>query len=397
MRISKKNFVFVGLLLMSCGNVNAAGSPDRSGSAPGTVPQDETAAPPIAASVGLLPLFDAHAHQMSTYPDGWLESLFAEHDPQGIVLLGIGNVFTHQKNYPGKVFAFSNFRDVDAINFGLLKSQLDAGFRGIGEVSIRHFTSGPPDSDMPDTSDTSSPVENDFNEPDLLAVYGEAEEHGVPVIFHFDYDTNHVAEISDTLPDYPDVIFIWAHAGDAQPPELWPLLAAHTNLHLDISSRNPLESFEGRLTTKELQRLDEADGTLKNSWKELFTEFADRIYFGSDIGPPGRLEEYSEILDYYRGILGQLESDVAKKIAYENARQLFGLSSGHLESISISGSVVSMDFAGDVATGYQLQFTPDPASNTWTDEGAPQTTGADGHVTFTSLAGPVGAFRVKKP
>lgn len=397
LRIFGKFFVGTGLLLMSCGNGNAAASSGSSGPASEAGPQGETAAAPAAASVVLLPLFDAHAHQMSTYPDGWLESLFTEHNPLGMVLLGTGNVFTHQENYPGKVFAFSNFRDVDAINFGLLESQLDVGFRGIGEVSIRHFPSGPPNSDMPDTSDTSSPVENDFDEPDLLAVYDKAKEHGVPVIFHFDYDTNHVAEISDTLPDYPEVTFIWAHAGDAQPLELWPLLAAHTNLHLDISSRNPLESFEGRLTTKELQRLDEADGTLKNSWKELFTEFADRIYFGSDIGPPGRLQEYSEILDYYRGILGQLESDVAKKIAYENARELFGLSGGHFESISISGSMVFMDFAGEVATVYQLQFTPDPASNTWTDEGSPQTTDEDGQVTFTSSAGSAGAFRAENP
>jgi hypothetical protein len=380
-------FVAAGLLLMSCGKVDAVASQND----PEPTPEATSFTETVATSAGLLPLFDAHAHQMSTYPAGWLESLFTDHNPQGIVLLGVGNVFTHQENYPTKVFAFSNFKDVNAINFSQLESQLDAGFRGIGEVSIRHFTTGPPE------SDTSSPVENDFNEPDLLEVYDKAKEHGVPVIFHFDYDTSHVEEIASTLPDYPEVTFIWAHAGDAQPIELWPLLLAHTNLHLDISCRNPLESYEGRLTSMALQRLDEEDGTLKSTWKELFTEFADRIYFGSDIGPRGRLQQYGETLAYYRGILAQLESDVAEKIAYKNAQELYGLSGPHLTSISISGSTVSMDFAGDAAMDYQLQSTPDPASNTWTDEGSSQTTDGSGNVTFTSPAGSAGAFRTQRP
>lgn len=270
-------------------------------------------------NTGLLPLIDAHAHQMpKDYPDGWLETLFAENAPMGIALLGIGNVSQHQENYPNQVFAFSNFKDLD-IDLTQVDDHLKAGFYGIGEVSIRHFGTGAPGNKSPD-------VDNPFNEPILIELYDLAREHSVPILFHYDYESDHMDEMTLTLPEYLDVIFIWAHSGDAQPLELRSLMEAHDNLHLDISSRNPLESFEGRLTSKELQRLDEEDGTIKTEWRELFTDFADRIYYGSDIGPKGRLEEYAAIQEYYRGILGQLDPEVAEKIAYKNAQVLFGLS-----------------------------------------------------------------------
>ncbi len=268
-----------------------------------------------AAPSTSLQLFDAHAHQMPTsFPEDWLESLFATHDPMGIVLMGIGNVAVHQEEYPSKVFAFSNFKNLDDLNLDTVEAHLDMGFYGIGEMSIRHFASGSP---------PALPVESDFDETEFLAVYNLARQYGVPVNFHFDYHADHVNEILDTLSNYSDVNFIWAHAGDAQPEILAPLMSELDNLYIDISSRNPLESFEGRLLSKQLQRLDREDGTIKLGWKSLFDTFSDRVLYGSDIGPLGRLEQYDDIQEYYQGILSQLDSKVAEKIAYKNALALF--------------------------------------------------------------------------
>ena len=262
-----------------------------------------------------LRFFDAHAHQMpSSFPENWLDSLFENHNPRGILLLGIGNVLSLQANDPNRVVAFSNFHDVEDVNLAQIQSQLNNGMRGIGEVSVRHFASGPPPAE---------PVESDFDDPKLLQVYDLASLHGVPVNFHFDYHPDHIDEITRTLPDYSDVNFIWAHAGDTQPGVLGPLMTQLDNLYIDISSRNPLSSFEGRLVSKALQRLDESDGTIKASWKTLFETFPDRVLYGSDIGPSGRLEQYGQIEAYYRGILNQLDPPVAEKIAYRNARVLF--------------------------------------------------------------------------
>ena len=263
-------------------------------------------------------LFDSHAHQMPTYAANWIDELLADRKPEGLVLLGVGDVFTHQQNYSSIVHAFSNFKDVNNINFSQIESQLEKGSRGIGEVSIRHFPAGPP---------PAVAVENDFNEPDLLKLYDLADKYDVPVNFHFDYHDDHVDEIITTLPDYPEVNFIWAHAGDAQPEQLAPILSQLDNLYIDISCRNPLESFQGRLVSTDLQRLDEENGTIKQAWKELFTEFADRVLYGSDIGPKGRLEQYDEIQEYYRGILSQLDPQTEAKIAYRNAAILFDVPS----------------------------------------------------------------------
>ena len=337
LKVSRTVFLAAGLLFMTCGKAGGGALQNDPGTILETAPASETVTTPDTVSSGSLQLFDAHAHQMpATYPAGWLESLFAEHDPSGISLLGIGNVLAHQMNYPTKVFAFSYFKVNELVlNSTVVLSDLDTdlsnGTHGIGEVSIHHFSAG-----------GNPKKEYKFDESELIDVYERAKLNGVPVTFHYDYhdyddDQDHhddfESELGSTLPGYidasgnPEVNFIWAHAGDAQPDELRPLLAKFDNLHIDISSRNPLESFEGRQVyaayTKELQRLDEEDGTIKDSWKELFTDYADRVLYGSDIGPQGRLAQYGEIQEYYRGILAQLDPEVAEKIAYKNAQSLF--------------------------------------------------------------------------
>jgi hypothetical protein len=89
---------------------------------------------------------------------------------------------------------------------------------------------------------------------------------------------------------------------------------------------NPLESFQGRLLSTDLQRLDDQDGIIKAEWKRLFSDHADRVLYGSDIGPEGRIEQCDQIEEYYRGILMQVDAHVAEKIAYSNAEKIFRFS-----------------------------------------------------------------------
>lgn len=315
-------------VLLACGGeatsdtdagVTAAGVTSTTGSDASADTVTDTDTDTNITESGLLPLFDAHAHQMPSFEDGWLDALFTEHGPRGVALLGVGNALAEQMARPDQVVAFSHLPDLEAIDHALLRTQLENGTSGIGEVSIRHFPSGPPPAEA---------TEHDFDAPELLAVYDLAAEFGVPVNFHFDYDADQVGEITSTLPLYPEVDFVWAHAGDAQPDALRPLLAAHDNLHLDLSCRNALSSFEGRLVEVGLQRLDDEDGVLKDAWASLMTDYADRILYGSDIGPAGRLEQYAQIQDAYRALLGQLDAETARLIAHDNAIALYGLGGG---------------------------------------------------------------------
>ena len=80
------------------------------------------------------------------------------------------------------------------------------------------------------------------------------------------------------------------------------------------------------MLSTDLQRLDDPDGIIKAEWKRLFSDHADRVLYGSDIGPQGRIEQYDQIEEYYRGILMQVDAHVAEKIAYSNAEKIFRFS-----------------------------------------------------------------------
>ena len=315
-------------LLLGCGGPKN-GNPDNVGTDPGTPDQAETTA-------GVLPLFDGHAHMMPTWDADTLPDLVNNHQPLGLILLGTGPTHLLQNQDESVYVACAHGHvttDLESNQTALLQSiigQLDSGARGIGEISIRHFSSGPNAASTP-------PTAWDFNHPFFLQLYQEAADRGVPLNFHYDYDGDtDVASVDDmpahihimdaTLPLYESVVFIWAHSGDTQPAVLDILMAAHPNLYIDISSRNPLESYDRPFPIEE-QRLDEDDGTLKQSWNDLFETYPDRVLWGSDIGPAGRLEQYGEVLEYYRGILNQLTPETAAKIGYQNAMTLYGVSS----------------------------------------------------------------------
>ena len=299
------------------------------------------------SSSGELKLFDGHAHLLSTWNSQTLPSLVETHGIAGMVLLGTGPTKLLQADAPttfvssAHVAVNARMEFQQAALFRDLTEQLDEGARGIGEISIRHFASGP-------NAETTPPTAWEFNHPFFLQVFTEAEDRGVPINFHFDYDGEaevdsiadmpaHVQTMSETLPAYPEVQFIWAHSGDTQPAALQLLLAAHSNLYIDISSRNPLDSFN-RPFPLEDQRLDESDGTLKTSWKELMETYPSRVLFGSDIGPAGRREEYDQILAYYRGILNQVTPETAAMIGHQNAIGLY-----------LGGTTPACDFGSDGA------------------------------------------------
>ena len=139
----------------------------------------------------------------------------------------------------------------------------------------------------------------------------------------------HIAEFeramtSSRTPD-GNTLFIWAHAGDAPGDVVSALLAAHSNLYFDLSSRNSLEAYEGRLLPIERQRLDDGSMVLKEEWKTLMETYPDRVMVGTDVGPRDRHLHIVEVVNYYRTLLGQLPVDVADQIAHGNARTIFDL------------------------------------------------------------------------
>jgi predicted TIM-barrel fold metal-dependent hydrolase len=61
-------------------------------------------------------------------------------------------------------------------------------------------------------------------------------------------------------------------------------------------------------------------------WKALFTRHPTRFLLGSDTWVNERWASYPRIMGDYRRLLGQLPGEVAERVAWKNAAELFGLS-----------------------------------------------------------------------
>jgi hypothetical protein len=68
-------------------------------------------------------------------------------------------------------------------------------------------------------------------------------------------------------------------------------------------------------------------GKLNAEWRALFTKYPGRFLVGSDTWVMQRWHSYPEIMGLYRRWLGELPSEVAIRIAWNNGAQLFGVES----------------------------------------------------------------------
>lgn len=181
-----------------------------------------------------------------------------------------------------------------------------ANVRGIGELALRHRKAG-------------TAIEADG--PILKKIYDLAAQQDIPVTLHV--ESTYAAELERALEYNRKTKIIWAHGGDAPPKTIRELMKKHSNLHADLSCRNPI--FKRGFPKLEQSMTDET-GKIQADWKKLLEEFPDRFLFGSDVGGQNadRISQLPEIARYYRSVLGQIDSKAAKKIGHENAEALFG-------------------------------------------------------------------------
>lgn len=107
----------------------------------------------------------------------------------------------------------------------------------------------------------------------------------------------------------PKARIIWAHTGFTTAPEMiekylqrYPALWGELSYRYDISE----------------------NGRIKPAWRALLVKYPDRFLIGSDTWVNERWDRYAEIMSGYRAWLAQLPKDVAERIAYRNAEELFG-------------------------------------------------------------------------
>ncbi len=116
--------------------------------------------------------------------------------------------------------------------------------------------------------------------------------------------------IEELLRLYPQVRWLWAHAGLGEP---FDTVAG-------VVDRNPALMIELSLKYEVA-----ANGTLDSRWKALFLRHPDRFMVGTDTWVTSQWDRFTSIQTGIRGWLSQLPRDVAEKLAYHNARRFLGL------------------------------------------------------------------------
>ena len=139
-----------------------------------------------------------------------------------------------------------------------------------------------------------------------IALMKLARERGLTVLAHVDG-----VAVDKLLGHAPGASLIWAHTGISGEPvaRVRELFAKHPGLRGELSYRPGL-TFDGRITPE---------------WRALFSSHADRFMIGSDTWVTQRWQHYEGLFADYRNWLGQLPGEVAQRIAWGNAAELFKL------------------------------------------------------------------------
>ena len=126
---------------------------------------------------------------------------------------------------------------------------------------------------------------------------------------------------------WPDQIFILPHMGFASPKQVTEFMERHPNLYMMTSKKDRLMSNFSDPNKQEKIGSAMLDGSkLRPEWKELLIKYQDRFLFGTDPHMKKLWNEYGEVVDRQRLVLGQLPQEVAEKIGYRNAEKVYGIS-----------------------------------------------------------------------
>ncbi len=187
------------------------------------------------------------------------------------------------------------FRDptiVDMVNTELARGTPAGPYRGLGEFHLY------------DSANANGPVAKQ-----LMAL---AEAKDLAILAHVD-DVAIDLLMANTPSKGQKMRLIWAHTGigGVPAPRVDELFARYPKLMGELSYRPGLAC---------------ADGQLCPEWRALLLKYPDRFMIGSDTWVNQRWQYYGELMQGYRTWLGGLPADVARRIAWGNGAQLFGVS-----------------------------------------------------------------------
>jgi predicted TIM-barrel fold metal-dependent hydrolase len=256
------------------------------------------------------PLIDGHSHVSSAAAIDAYVAAMKRHDVRRVLLLGVGGVQKDDpawiaaaaKKYPDRVLPAAVVPDPMAADAA---TRLEAALtrvqaHAIGEIHVRQV---------------SRKIDRDPTAPAFTHVLETAAKHGLPVIVHDELNERAAAALGEALAGHPRTVIVLAHAGEAPPSRLEPMLVRHPNLVVDLSGmhfqRTPALATE--------------NGPLDPAWKALIEKMPDRFVIGIDVWSPRLFEPamLDRLMKWTRRILGELPPAVAEQVAYKNAVRLY--------------------------------------------------------------------------
>ena len=142
---------------------------------------------------------------------------------------------------------------------------------------------------------------DDIELPVLQAVIRLAKQHNIYLHAHSDADA-----VDRIFKANPDAIVLWAHSGFNDPSVVADMLRKHPNLWADLAYRFDHYTL----------------GQVEPDWRALFEEFPERFMLGTDTYTPERWYYVEEEAAAKRNWLATLPSELAQRIASENALTL---------------------------------------------------------------------------
>jgi len=246
-----------------------------------------------------LPIFDAHIHY--SQPDWSVytpEAIFGILDKAGVRWAMVsstpdeGTIRLYEKSPARIVPILRPYRTrpdmgtwtADLSILPYVEERLNRGiYKGLGEFHLS-------------ASQADDPVVRGFA--DL------ARRHNLFLYAHTD-----AAGMEALLVRYPQIRFLWAHAGLGEPFEaVARVMERHPSLMIELSLKYEVSS----------------GGTLDSRWKELFLKHADRFMVGTDTWVTSQWDRLPSVQGDHQQWLAQLPRDVAEKIAFRNAARLTG-------------------------------------------------------------------------
>jgi predicted TIM-barrel fold metal-dependent hydrolase len=270
------------------------------------------------------PVADMHLHykwsqQEVTTPDAALVALDAQHVVLGVVIGTPADLALELvRRAPKRLVAiYSPYRDGGdwqrwAYDDGVVeraRSALASGaYQGIGEL---HLIGG------------FAPAVSRARV--LRGLLQLAREFDVPIMLHTEY--SRPAPVLQLCAQFPDVNIVWAHAGAILPPrDVARVLTECPNVYAGLAARDPWRFVNNPVADQ--------GGRLLPAWRALLMQYPDRFMVGSDpVWPVDQMDawdrddtgwrELGRFWDFHRGWLRDLPDSVARRIACENAVQLF--------------------------------------------------------------------------